>query len=162
MELFLVRHGIAEDLGDSKIGPRHDSERRLTEKGIERCEEVAKFLQKRQPDLDKIIHSPYLRAVETAKIFSQLWPKAAVLERAGFLPMDSTKKSLAVIESETTHIRSLMVVGHEPHLSHLLGLLLTGNSVSFVAMKKAGIAHVEWDEFGGTRLLALIPPKYSL
>ena len=63
MELYLLRHGIAED---GKPG-RPDSERALTDEGREKLRRVLKRARSAGVDPTVILSSPYRRALETAE-----------------------------------------------------------------------------------------------
>ncbi|MEH1949782.1 MAG: histidine phosphatase family protein, partial [Nostoc sp.] len=58
MELYLIRHGIAEDKG---LGIK-DEERSLTKEGRQKTEKVAQKLVKLGLNFDLILTSPLVRA----------------------------------------------------------------------------------------------------
>jgi phosphohistidine phosphatase len=64
MELYLFRHGIAEDAPPG----RSDSSRALTDAGRERSAAVAKMAREAGVAPSLIASSPYLRAVQTAEV----------------------------------------------------------------------------------------------
>src|ERR1700679_3435552 len=66
MKIYLVRHGIASE----KIGGaiRYDSQRPLTDEGIEELKLVAKGLRKLGVKPAIMVASPLVRAKETAEI----------------------------------------------------------------------------------------------
>ena len=64
MELFLIRHGIAAP-GSAVLS---DAERPLTPQGRERFAQAVMGLQRLGVRLDRLYHSPWLRAVETATL----------------------------------------------------------------------------------------------
>ncbi|MFT3837050.1 MAG: histidine phosphatase family protein [Myxococcaceae bacterium] len=67
MKLYLTRHAIAED------EPRdEDHLRPLTEEGREKFEQVVDGLDALGVRVDKLLYSPWLRAVETAELMSKL------------------------------------------------------------------------------------------
>ena len=66
MELYLMRHGIAEEA--SRTGK--DRDRALTEEGIERTRATGKALVQVGVKFDLILSSPYLRAWQTAEIIA--------------------------------------------------------------------------------------------
>lgn len=152
MEVFLVRHGIAEDHAAS------DEARQLTAEGRRKTEAVAAAFRKRVGKLDLILHSPYLRAAETAAIFSAEFPKTPVQESPGITPYDEPESVRALIEKHSG-LKRLMIVAHEPLLSRSASLLLTGQESPILGFKKAGIAGIEWTEEGG-KLLFLLMPKF--
>src|ERR1017187_1483706 len=64
MELYLFRHGIAEDL----LAGRSDSSRTLTPEGRERAASVVRLARQAGVMPSLIASSPYTRAVQTAEI----------------------------------------------------------------------------------------------
>lgn len=116
---YLVQHGEAKS-------KEEDPERHLTEKGKEDTEKVAKFLKKANVKPRKIIHSGKTRAKETAEIYAEfLKPEEGTSEEKNLAPLDAPcfwAKKLKEFDE------SIMIVGHLPHLSKLVSLLLTDNS----------------------------------
>ncbi|MGZ3660497.1 MAG: phosphohistidine phosphatase SixA [Bdellovibrionota bacterium] len=156
MLIYLVRHGIAEDPTTASS----DAERRLTEEGREKTERVAKAFHKRVSKVDLIFHSPYLRALETAQIFSAEFPRAKMQAAKGLTPHDEAKSALPLLNGFGSE-ESVMIVGHEPHLSTLASLLLTGKSSPILEFKKAGVAGIEsHGALQGSRLCFLLTPKW--
>ncbi len=125
MKLYLVRHAHA--LSDAE-----DPTRPLSPKGREAALAVARWLRRHAaPDVVEVWHSPLVRARETAELFAEgLHLKAPLREAAGLLPEDSPAPMAAAL---CRHGDSVMIVGHEPFLSTLAGLLLgaTGGGVEF-------------------------------
>src|SRR5437762_13257084 len=66
MEIYLVRHGIAEE-GHEKL---RDGSRPLTDKGRRRFQKTARAFGKLGRRLDLILTSPLVRAVQTAEILA--------------------------------------------------------------------------------------------
>jgi phosphohistidine phosphatase len=105
------------------VGP-DDSKRPLTEKGVARLRRTARGLSRVVPTVGRMLSSPYPRAWQTAEILAEEsdWPppeQCPELE-AGRSPADALEL-LAGSDGA-----SLAVVGHEPLLSELASLLLTG------------------------------------
>ena len=158
MELYLVRHGIAEDSAPSG----RDSDRKLTEEGIEKTTRVAKAFAKKVPQVDLILHSPYRRAKETAKIFHELYPKAKLEEGKGLTPFDKAGFALPQLQ-ELPKGMKVMLVGHEPHMSCLASLLITGSDRPVLEFKKAGIAGIGClNGLESCYLMFLLTPKMLL
>lgn len=152
MEIYLVRHGIAED------GATSDFERRLTEEGAQKAQAVARVFRKRVNGVEAIFHSPLYRAQETAEIFGRefhLEPQ----EMLGLKPTDHPE--LALQEIRNTKLDQILIVGHEPNLSQLAMLLIDGRSKAIFTFKKAGIAGIEWNGRVG-ELLFLLTPKFLI
>lgn len=145
MELFLIRHAIAEDGED-------DDARRLTDKGKKRFKDVARALERLGVRFDRVLHSPKVRAVETAQLIDarlQETPLLAAPPDDGLLLLFSTGNVVGA-------------VGHEPWLSELLAWLVTGDTglgLQF-ELKKGAVAHLEGEPRPGQmRLKALLTPK---
>lgn len=161
MEVYLVRHGIAEDPYRASLSGKSDADRELTPEGREKTAKVAKAFSGIVGEVGLILHSPYVRARETAEIFRRFYPGADLSEGAGLRPHDPPSFGLASI-AEKLDRKNVMVVGHEPHLSALTSLLLSGNTEGSIQFKKAGIAGFEWGGRGYSRLLFLLPPRFLL
>jgi len=156
MELYLVRHGIAQELQEAASDP----ERRLTAEGREKTARVARGFRERISRLDVIFHSTYLRAEETARIFSAEFPRAKLVCANGLTPHDEPKSALPLL-SAVGEGEAIMIVGHEPHLSSLASRLLTGKDQPLVEFKKAGIAGFEFlPDLQHCRLNFLLSPKW--
>jgi phosphohistidine phosphatase len=121
--LYLLRHGIAEDRSASGT----DSDRRLTARGRARMRRAAPGLRVLVGRVDSILTSPYPRAAETAAIAAAALPHAPKPRELDALtpdvpPMETLRALRSVAKAER-----VMLVGHEPLLSGLASLLLTGS-----------------------------------
>ncbi|MCQ4367197.1 MAG: histidine phosphatase family protein, partial [Sulfolobales archaeon] len=67
IELILVRHGDAEPKAEGK----DDRERRLVEKGVIQMRRVANLVELLGFRLDRILASPYVRAIQSAQAISE-------------------------------------------------------------------------------------------
>ena len=131
VDLLLLRHGIAEERLDGLDHP----DRALTARGRRRTHAVASALVQRGVRVDRLITSPYQRALETAQI--------AV--GAGLAPMLELHQALLPGGDVLPLVRQLTgrvcLVGHEPDLSWLASDLL-GLPSRAIALKKAGLIHL--------------------
>ena len=156
MRLLIVRHGIAEEASPGLS----DAKRELTAEGVARTREAAKGLASFAEPPELVLSSPKARAKATAEIFASAWDVA--VESADVLAEGSVESVAKMIARRREH--SLMLVGHEPTLGHLVGLLSAGETKRpFVQMKKAGCACVELEvsragEITGGELLWLATP----
>lgn len=159
MELYVMRHGIAEEVSSSG----RDRDRVLTEEGIERSCESGKALRKLGIEFDSILSSPYPRAWQTAELVASELNCKRLLRAVDALGSESSaSKAAKSLVSETARSASVLVVGHEPILSELISLLLSGSSNLAIAMKKGAICKLTCvrPEPGGCRLDWLLPPKF--
>ena len=135
MELYLVQHGEAKK-------EEEDPERSLTNKGKEEVNHVAahtaKFVK-----IHTIMHSPKLRAVQTADIFAG-HNHAHSMEAEGLKPLDDPEIARNMIESQD---KNLMLVGHLPHMNKLASLLLTGNQdADIISFTMSAVVCLEKEE----------------
>jgi phosphohistidine phosphatase len=132
MLLYLIRHAEAADLIPDHARP-------LTEHGRDQVRALGKFL--RNPKAfaaEEIWHSPLLRARQTAELLvREINFKGPCREVRGLTPEDDPQE---IAHTLLATERSIAVVGHEPHLSALGSLLVTGNSVRPVCVMKKGAA----------------------
>ena len=151
MEIYLVRHAIAVPRGGDAL----DHARPLTPKGRSRFEKEVRGLYGLGVRFDRVYHSPWTRAVQTAELLQPVLTGDRV-ESAGLV---RTPDDDLLAEIEGT---SVALVGHEPWMSELLALLVLGTTdeADRFKLKKGGIAHLEGEpEPGRCTMLAFYPPK---
>jgi phosphohistidine phosphatase len=159
MDLYLVRHAIAEDR-DPMRWP-DDGDRPLSAKGVERFEREARGLATLVPTVDISLASPYVRAWHTAEILADeaKWPAPV---RADALRSERTaEESFAAIEA-ARGAESIAAVGHEPNLSELASLCVLGTVDLPVEVKKGAVIALTFEDEiapGGGYLRWLLPPK---
>jgi phosphohistidine phosphatase len=143
MELYLFRHGIAED--GKPLSP--DSERALTEEGRRKVADVIRTAKRAGVDPSLIISSPYKRAVETAQIAAEgLHYKGDLVQTPALVPHGHPEK----VWSELRDYReetAILLAGHEPLLSHLVAYLLASPGLR-VEMKKAALVRIDVESMG--------------
>jgi phosphohistidine phosphatase len=155
IELYVLRHGIAVPHGTPEIA---DDERPLTPKGRERMREIGRGLRRLGLAPERIISSPLPRAWETAEIVANALRKSDRLEASEVLRADRDAASIRDWIYTRPEDR-LMIVGHNPSLSDLLGLLVTGSDgFQLCELKKGGIAVLSTRAEGGFTLDWIAPP----
>lgn len=157
MNLYLIRHGIAEEPGG---GP--DSKRELTEEGREKTATIARRIARVFPAPDLIVSSPYLRAQQTADFFQKAWGVTERVHSENLIPMADPAVFLRWLEK--CGREAVAAVAHEPLLSLMAGKILTGrDGISMVEFKKAAVARFEFEPRDGLGILrALVPPRAVL
>ncbi len=138
MDLYLVRHAIAEDRADTG-----DDDRALTEAGKAKMIRATQGLRKLKVRPDLILSSPLRRARETAEILAQglNGPKVEVLPE---LSPAADLKTVAPALRPHVRLKTVMLVGHQPCLSELASILLTGSEKRlYMDFKKGGVACIE-------------------
>ncbi len=159
MELYLLRHGIAED--HSSTG--RDQDRALTEEGRQKLHRVLKRAASAGVSPSLIISSPYTRALETAEIAaSELRYKGEVL-RAGTLTPDSSPPSVLSEIRGHRDETAILLAGHEPLFSATVAFLL-GSTNAMVEFKKAALVRIDIHGFSAQPqgvLQWMLTPKLS-
>lgn len=158
MELIIFRHGPAGEKEDWAKTGRPDSERPLTADGRKRTRQSARGLKYMAETASLVATSPWLRARQTAEILAEAL--GAPLAETNLLLPHRSPASLAKWLSGLADER-VVLVGHEPHLSKLIGWFLTGDERSYVGLKKAQAVLLETQKAAGARatLAWSIPPK---
>ncbi|MBM3951575.1 MAG: phosphohistidine phosphatase SixA [Rhodospirillales bacterium] len=129
MRVYLARHG---DAVEAMENPR----RPLSAKGRAEVERMASFLARGGVHPRRVIHSPKLRAGETAAILARVLAPGAVLEESeGLGPEDSPERLVASAKNWTEAARvangpanstgnDVLVVGHMPFMAGALAALV--------------------------------------
>ncbi|MCR4295621.1 MAG: histidine phosphatase family protein [Elusimicrobia bacterium] len=159
MEIIFLRHAPAGEREDWARTGRPDSERPLTMDGRKRAREAAKGLAKLVATADLVATSPWARAKETAEIAAKAF--GAPLVETNFLLPHRSPASLAGWLSGLDGER-VILVGHEPHLSKVIGWLMTGSaSRTIVGLKKAQALLLETKKAapGAALLVWSLPPR---
>lgn len=140
MRVLLLRHGIAEDRAAWAAGGHAEAARPLTEEGRRRTKKIAAALARLEPELALVATSPAARARQTAEILLAALPRGVALaEQAELAPAGGAGAALKLLQAQR-HLAALALVGHEPNLSLLAGLLLAGAERSLLDLKKGGAA----------------------
>jgi phosphohistidine phosphatase len=138
MELYILRHAIAVVRGAEGI--RHDSDRPLTDKGAAKLRRVVRGMSALGLSFDRVLTSPYLRARQTAEIVAEEMGAEEKLDHSPHLAPDGDLRALiAEIASRSAGDDSILVVGHEPSLSQLISVLVSGDERTLLTLKKAGL-----------------------
>lgn len=137
MELYLLRHGIAAEPGTA--GYKRDRDRPLTPEGENELADIASAMKKLGLSFDIILSSPFVRARQTAEIVAEKLNLKKNLKFSEHLACGGNPKKLfEEIKKEYVSAQSLMLVGHEPYLSSLISVLVTGREDSSITMRKGG------------------------
>jgi len=141
MHIYLLRHGIAEDAGPGM----RDRDRALTEEGWKRLRKAAHAWQRICELPEVVLVSPLRRAHETASVFCEALPGHGTLRtEAALVPEADVLVAARLLETEQlAGTRSIVMIGHEPHLGYLLGLMLTGHPRQPVPLKKGMLVGLE-------------------
>ena len=155
LDLFIVRHGIAEE--QDAIRWPDDADRPLSLEGEVALRRVALGLAKLTEPVTTVLASPYIRAWRTAEILHEEagWPSPEPFKA---LEADHAPQEVIDELASAPGGPSIALVGHEPMLSELTGILIGGGSVD---LKKGAVARLDVRALtrGGATLRWLLPPK---
>jgi phosphohistidine phosphatase len=142
MEIYILRHGIADDAAAGQP----DSERALTSDGRKKLRSVLRTAASAGVAPSLILTSPYKRAVQTAQIAVELFDyKGELLRTKALEPNSSPKMVWDEIRVHKDEVR-ILLVGHEPLFGRLMAYLL-GSPELQVEFKKGALACIELDRF---------------
>jgi phosphohistidine phosphatase len=142
MNLYLMRHAIAVEPDEFF----EDRERPLSEKGRRRMGKIARNLKKLDLSFDLILTSPYLRARQTADLVADalnIKPKY-VVESENLVPLGFTNQLVEEINARG-QVDFLLIVGHEPFLSQLIGMLVAGDASLSLGMRQGGLCRLSME-----------------
>jgi phosphohistidine phosphatase len=138
MEIYLLRHGIADD---GKPG-RPDSARELTDEGRRKTADVLKLARKAGARPSLILSSPYVRARQTAQIAAvELAYEGHILPVDSLVPHSSPENVWKDIRDHG-HEEAILLAGHEPLLGSMVAYLLNSPALR-VEMKKAALVRID-------------------
>jgi len=145
MNLFILRHGIAVALGEPGI-PKDlsDADRPLTAEGRKKLVRSTKAMTAMGLRFDVVFSSPLVRALQTAEVvIKEVAPKRNVVVTANLSPGASKRDLIRELNGFAPRATDILLVGHEPDLSELIGLLCTGDVAASIELKKGGLAKLE-------------------
>lgn len=161
MRLLLIRHADAGDRDPAQWPD--DTQRPITEKGRRRHRRVARRLKRRDMVPSLLVSSPWMRAWQSAHLTAEYAggpiPVAAPALAA---PPDLEQLEKAIGNPGPDAI--VVMVGHEPWLSELASLLLTGEpGLLAIDLPKSGVLTLTCETLAAGRatLESLWRPKGS-
>lgn len=129
MKLYLVQHGEA-------CSKDVDPQRPLTEKGRADVGRMAQFLQRTGINIDRVIHSGKLRAIQTAEILASRIALDVVLEANDMIKPNDDPAHFNW-RDDGREIDTL-VVGHLPFMAKLVSHLLIDDAENIIATFQPG------------------------
>ena len=159
MEIYLLRHGIAEDHASSG----RDADRRLTEEGRQKLRKVLERAHAAGVNPAVILSSPYKRAVETAEIAAHELGYEGKILRVEALTPDSSPTRIWNEIREHRGEASVLLAGHEPVFSATVAFML-GSAREMMDFKKGGLVRIDVEGFGAEArgvLQWMLTPKIS-
>jgi phosphohistidine phosphatase len=142
MELYLLRHGVAED-GSAH---RPDADHGLTSDGRRKLRQVLESASTAGLVPSLILTSPLKRAVQSAEIAQDVLKYKNQLLRTKALAPGATVEQVWDEVRLHRNEPALLLVGHNPLFSELSGYLL-GSSDLQVDFKKGAILRIDLEHF---------------
>jgi phosphohistidine phosphatase len=153
VQIWLVRHAEAVEPGSV---PGGDFARPLAERGRRRFGALARWLVERVGPVERIVTSPRVRAVETARLLAEAsslpTDRIDVVE---WLSASARAERILSAARESTAER-IAFVGHEPDLSGAVGEFLGGGRVALAPGSVACLWGEAVSPLGTWRLLRLV------
>jgi phosphohistidine phosphatase len=139
-ELYLIRHGIAEERGEAWPD---DAKRPLTEDGMSRLRKQSRGLARLGVVIDTVLTSPLVRTRQTAEIVAAAFePRPHVVNVESLAPGGAHATILGDIEKHAKKAR-IAIVGHEPGIGELAARLIgTRHAIAF---KKGAVCRIDLD-----------------
>ncbi len=135
MDVYLMQHGTAE-------AADIDPERPLTSGGRRTVEAVAGHAASCGVSIDRIVHSPKLRARQSAQILGAELGCSEVVQVQGLAPKDSVEVAATTL-IELGKPGSIAIVGHLPFLERFASLLVAGDAgARVVAFENGGLVRL--------------------
>jgi len=159
MEIYILRHGIAEDRRPAK----RDADRALTDEGRKKLRPVLDRARAAGVAPSLILTSPYVRAVQTAEMAAEaLGYKGTLLRTEALVPGSSPEAAWLEIRKHRGE-ETILLAGHEPLLGAIAAYLL-GVPELAIDFKKGALLRLDVDgsarEPHGT-LQWLLTPKLA-
>ena len=142
MEVVLFRHGPSAARDPARW--RDDARRPLTRPGREQVRAAARGLVLADVIKPRYRTSPAVRAADTARLAAEVTGATGAIERWDELKFGADPLSvLQRLAEEGTQSGRVVLVGHEPGLGQLAGLLLFGEPLAPIRLRRAGAAAIE-------------------
>lgn len=142
MDCLLFRHGIAVD---REKWDGLEAQRPLTSKGAEKTREAAAGLLRLSVFPTHVLSSPFVRALETAKLVRDVLRVRGEIQVCDELLPDAPPDKLFPILGSLPPDACVVCVGHEPHLGEAAGVMLFGKPVAGLSLKKAGACCITFE-----------------
>jgi phosphohistidine phosphatase len=134
MELYFLRHGIAQDHAPNL----HDADRELVPAGRAKIQQLAQKLSLWEVAPGMIYSSPRVRARQTAEIVADYG--GFPMQISPLLDFEFNAAALQTLVDQHGPGDSLLLVGHEPSFSETISYIIGGGNIT---LKKGGLAKVE-------------------
>lgn len=157
LELYLIRHGIAEERGPEYPD---DRKRPLTERGIESMRSAARGLDGLGVAFDLILTSPLVRTRQTADVIVEALGKKTRIIGCDALAPEGSPPAVVKELARYDKASRIALVGHEPNMGELAAHLLGARAP--IPFKKGAVCRIDFADGaakGGGELRWFLPPR---
>jgi phosphohistidine phosphatase len=155
MNLYLLRHASA---GTRRVNPVTDVKRGLDKEGKQQCVLIGGYLNATRVNFDAVLSSPLKRSLQTASLVAtEMGYEAKIGIEECLSPAGTFERFLGTLQRHAKQ-ENILVVGHNPNLSHFLGSLICAPHRANVRLRKGSLARVDFGR-GPAQLLSLIEPR---
>ena len=114
--LAIIRHAKTEQQGYDR-----DYNRKLIQRGIDDAQLVARELKQKNVHPDKIISSPAVRAISTARLLAEVlgYPVIKIDEKKELYFDFTTQDFVDLIKHTSNSVNTLFIVGHNPFMHYV-------------------------------------------
>ena len=150
MDVYVLRHGVADERDYRKYPD--DDLRPLISKGVDKLARQAKGLKAVGFSVDLVISSPLVRAVQTAEVvMTGLGITGDLAYSETLVPEAHPYLLLEELASKYSEVNKVMVVGHEPHMSRFVSMVVTGDPNGLIRLKKGALCKLRIPRVDGVR-----------
>jgi len=155
MRVLFIRHAAAAD--QAAFGGS-DLDRPLSDEGRKEARKMFKALAGLYPQPNQIVSSKAMRARETAEIACSCFGRAQRIESELLNPGSSFKDFRKLIAGLPGQPELVVVIGHEPDFSHILGQIIADGELR-IDVKKASCIEVDINRICKGELKLMLSPK---
>jgi len=143
LNLVLMRHGEAESSAPT------DAQRRLTGRGRDmvnaHCIRLKSKLLKSQLEISRIMTSPYVRAQQTAELAQAVLSEGGREVRVEIWDQVTPNGKNEIVAKQLSDLEdsSVLLVTHQPFISHFIAYLIGADSSRSVVMQTASIVMIQ-------------------
>ena len=139
MNLYLLRHADAVPVGGAVT---QDSRRPLSPRGEDDAMLMGRALALLEPNVDIIVTSPLVRAIETGEIIGKEISDHPVMHVSEHLAPGFRDNALFRELLALGGGSNMIAVGHQPDMSDFVSYLIAGSEGASVAMSAGSVAKV--------------------
>lgn len=143
MKIYIMRHGQAG------LYASCDAERELTGTGRQQSIDMASWLSAIEPNLDCVLHSPYVRASQTWQVIGNFFNTSKVELCEDITPYGDAELIADYVKAlvEQHNYETVLLVSHLPVVSYLTSVLTAGENMPAFATSAIACLELEKNTF---------------